>query len=82
MVDFLSQDDAGNSAKSARLRHNRRSIVTPPDVCSNIENLVLRLVDPTARRARSELDGSALEFCVSEYWSNGELEYWEKKNRL
>jgi hypothetical protein len=35
-------------------------------------------------------DGSALKFCVSEYWSNGELarqkygglEYWEKKERL
>ena len=27
-------------------------------------------------------DGSALEFCVSEYWSNGELECWEKKKRL
>jgi len=37
------------------------------DVCvySKIENLVLW--------ARSELDGSALGFCVSEYWSNGEL---------
>ena len=46
---------------------------TPP-LYSNIENLVLW--------ARSELDGSALEFCVSEYWSNGELEYWEKKKRL
>jgi len=44
------------------------------DIYSNIENLVLW--------ARSELDGSALEFCVSEYWSNGELEYWEKKKRL
>jgi len=43
-------------------------------VYSNIENPVLW--------ARSELDGSALEFCVSEYWSNGELEYWEKKKRL
>ena len=71
MVDSLTQHDTGHSAKSARLRHNRRSIIIPPDVCSNIENLVLW--------ARSELDGSALEFCVSEYWSNGELEYWEKK---
>ena len=33
---------------------------------TNIENLVLW--------ARSELDGSALKFCVSEYW--------EKKKRL
>ncbi len=44
------------------------------DIYSNIENLVLW--------ARSELDGSALKFCVSEYWSNGELEYWDKKKRL
>ena len=43
-------------------------------IYSNMENLVLW--------ARSETDGSALEFCVSEYWSNGELEYWEKKKRL
>jgi len=35
-----------------------------------MENLVLR--------ARSETEGSALEFYVSEYWSDGELEYWKK----
>jgi len=39
-----------------------------------MENLVLW--------AKSEKEGSALEFNVWEYWSNGELEYWKNNKRL
>ena len=39
-----------------------------------MDNLVLR--------ARSETDGSTSDILDQEYWSNGELEYWEKIKSL
>ena len=38
MVDFLAQHGTGHSATTAKLRHNRRSIITPPQIFQTFES--------------------------------------------
>lgn len=39
MVAFLTQDGAGHTARRVKMRHNRRSIITPQDFPSSFRSI-------------------------------------------